>query len=96
MKHRLLTALGIRRQANAYTWWGVPYNPYGATGAYNHPYPLRFFDFTSEVKLGDGFWAFVGGAASTYTELLGLYRAVGVEYRARLDALRRALAGPPV
>ena len=96
MKQRLLTALGIRRQPNVFAWWGVPYNPYGTADIYNHPYPRRFFDFTNEVKLGAEFWDFVGGAPGTYEELLGLYRAVGVSYTARLDALRQALAGRPV
>jgi hypothetical protein len=47
------------------------------------------------VKLGVDFWDFVGGPG-TYDQLLGLYRAVGVENTARLDALRQALAGRPV
>jgi hypothetical protein len=96
MKQRLLTALGIRRQATVFAWWGVPYNPYGTAAAYNHPYPARFFDFANEVRLGAEFWDFVGGAAGTYEALLDLYRAVGVDYTARLDALRQGFAGRPV
>lgn len=96
MKRRLLTALGIRRQASVFVWWGVPYNPYGAPAAYNHPYPARFFDFANAVKLGDEFWDFVGDAPGTYGALLDLYREVGVEYTARLDDLRQAFAGRPV
>lgn len=95
MKQRLLTALGMRRRADVFAWWGVPYNPYGTAAAYAHPYPARFFDFRNDVKLGVDFWDFVGGPG-TYEQLLGLYRAVGVENTARLDALRQALAGRPV
>ena len=95
MKQRLLTALGIRRRADVFAWWGVPYNPYGTAAAYAHPYPARFFDFTDDVKLGSEFWDFVGGPG-TYEQLLELYRAVGIEYAAHLDALRQALAGRPV
>jgi len=91
MKQRLLTALGIRRRADVFAWWGVPYNPYGTDAAYDHPYPARFFDFTNDVKLGGDFWDFVGGPG-TFEQLLGLYRAVGVECTARLDALRQAIA----
>jgi hypothetical protein len=72
---------------------GVPYNPYGTAAAYSHPYPSRFFDFANEVKLEAEFWDFVGGTAGTYDGLLDLYRAVGVEYSARVDALREAFAG---
>ena len=54
MKQRLLTALGIRRSARVFVWWGVPYNPYGTASAYAHPYPLRYFDFKDDVKLGPG------------------------------------------
>jgi hypothetical protein len=95
MKHRLLTALGIRRRADVFAWWGVPYNPYGTAAAYAHPYPGRFFDFADDVKLGQEFWDFVGGAG-TYDQLLQLYRAVGIDYTPNLDALRQALAGRPV
>jgi hypothetical protein len=95
MKQRLLTALGIRRRADVFAWWGVPYNPYGTAAAYGHPYPARFFDFTNDVKLGGDFWDFVGGPG-TFDELLDLYRAVGVEYTRRLDGLRQELAGRPV
>lgn len=95
MKQRLLTALGIRRRADVFAWWGVPYNPYGTAAAYAHPYPARFFDFTDDVKLGSEFWDFVGGPG-TFERLLELYRAVGVGYTARLDALREAFAGRPV
>jgi len=95
MKQRLLTALGIRRRADVFVWWGIPYNPYGTAAAYAHPYPARFFDFTNDVKLGADFWSFVGGAG-TLEQLLDLYRAVGTEYTAPLDALRQALAHRPV
>lgn len=96
MKQRLLTALAIRKSADVYAWWGVPYNPYGAADAYDHPYPRRFFDFANEVKLGAPFWNFVGDDAGTYDLLLELYREVGAEYTQRLNELREALAGRPV
>ena len=55
MKLRLLTVLDIRRDEGVFVWWGVPYNPYGTAAAYAHPYPVRFFDFANEVKLGSDF-----------------------------------------
>ncbi len=96
MKHRLLTALGIRRSSRVFAWWGVPYNPYGTAAAYAHPYPASFFDFDHEVKLGADFWNFVGGDSGTYDRLVNLYRQVGSEYTHKLDDLREALAGRPV
>lgn len=96
MKQRLLTALGIRRDADVHVWWGVPYNPYGTGAAYAHPYPQRFFDFANEVKLGPAFWNFIGADDETYETLLDLYRQVGMEYGGRLDDLRAALAGREV
>jgi type II restriction enzyme len=95
MKQRLLKALGIRRSREVFVWWGVPYNPYGTGDAYRHPYPLRFFDFRNEVKLGSEFWNFVGGGG-TYELLLGIYREVGLEYAVELDRLRAAVAGRAV
>lgn len=92
MKQRQLTALAIRRAPNVFAWWGIPYDPYGRAEAYAHPYPLQFFDFPSEVKMGAEFWDFVGGNEGIYDELLALYRSVGLEYAARLEALRAAVA----
>jgi hypothetical protein len=96
MKQRLLTALGIRRSETCFVWWGVPYDPYGRVEAYAHPYPLQFFDFTREVKIGAQFWNFVGNDDGTHDQLLALYRDVGAEYSERLDDLRAAVAGRPV
>jgi hypothetical protein len=39
MKQRLLTAFAIRREADAWAWWGLPYNPYGL-GSYRHAFAL--------------------------------------------------------
>lgn len=96
MKQRLLTVLGIRRDEGVFVSWGVPYNAYGTAEAYAHPYPVRFFAFAAEVKLGPEFWNFVGDADGTFDLLLDLYRNVGEEYTEPLDALREALAGRAV
>ena len=91
LKRRQLTALAIRRSANVYAYWAVPYNPYGTTEAYAHPFALRFFDFKSEVLLGAPFWNFLGDDGGTYEMLLGLSRDVGVEYGDQVDELRSAV-----
>jgi len=96
MKQRQLTALGIRRSARAFAWWGVPYDPYGRVDAYAHPYPLRFFDFANEVKIGAAFWNFIGDDGGTYDLLIALYREVGGEYAQRLDDLRAAVSARAV
>lgn len=74
----------------------MPYDPYGRVEAYARPYPLRFFDFSNEVKIGAAFWNFVGDDPGTSNLLLGLYRGVGGEYGQRLDDLRAAVAARAV
>lgn len=96
MKERLLTAFAMRCEPTVSVWWGVPYNPYGTAGAYAHPYPLRYFDFVNDVKLGPEFWNFIGHDPGTYDVLLDLYREVGAEFAGPLDELREALAGRAV
>jgi Type II restriction endonuclease, TdeIII len=96
MKQRLLTALGIRRNERVFAWWGVPYDPYGRVEAYAHPYPLRFFAFADEVKMGAAFWNFVGDDPMTYDVLIELYRTVGASYTEALDDLRAAIAARAV
>jgi len=86
MKQRLLTAFAIRRDRNAFWWWGVPYNPYG-NAVYSHNYPPSFFDFPNEVMLGEPFWEFVGGTG-TYDELQQIYEEIGVEFAPVIDGLR--------
>jgi hypothetical protein len=71
---------------------GCSVRPLRATDAYAHPYPLRFFDFANEVKMGAAFWNFVGGDDGTYDLLLALYREVGGAYAEQLDDLRAAVA----
>ena len=87
MKQRLMTAFAIRRVPAAFTWWGVPYNPYGRAD-YSHSYPLSFFDFEREVMLGEQFWNFVGGDPQTHERLLAVYREVGTEFADQLQQLR--------
>jgi len=96
MKERLLTAFAMKRDPAVRIWWGVPYNPYGTAAAYAHPYPLRYFDFVDDVKLGADFWNFAGDDPGTYDLLLDLYREVGSEFTDALDELRAALAGRAV
>ena len=86
MKERLMKAIAIRQSPRAWSWWGVPYDPYGQ-GFYAHPYPRRFFDFASEVRLGRAFWNFVGGDDQTYDELLAIYASVGASFSDRLRSL---------
>jgi hypothetical protein len=92
MKQRQLTALAMRKSESAFSWWGVPYDPYGRPDAYAHPYPLQFFDFPREVRLGAAFWNFVGAGEDTYDVLLGLYSSMGNHYEEQLDELRAAVA----
>jgi len=87
MKERLLTAFAIRRHENSSWWWGVPYSPYGSA-PYRHNYPLPFFDFDQEVKMGGQFWDFLGGDG-TYEQLLSIYEQVGGEFAAEIEALRK-------
>ncbi len=86
MKERLMKAIALRQSETAWAWWGVPYDPYGE-GSYAHPYPLRFFDFANEVKLGRAFWNFVGAGEDTYDDLLGVYSEVGDVFSERLRSL---------
>ena len=86
MKERLLRAFAIAHNENAHWWWGVPYNPYGAS-RYTHAYALPFFDFANEVMLGEQFWEFVGGEG-TYECLLGVYARVGERYASEIARLR--------
>jgi hypothetical protein len=92
MKQRQLTALALKRDADAFAWWGIPYDPYGRVEAYAHPYPRRFFDFANEVKMGSEFWNFVGDSPDTYESLVDLYRIVGLDYGPELDDLCAAIA----
>jgi Type II restriction endonuclease, TdeIII len=92
MKQRQLTALAMRRSPDAFAWWGVPYDPYGRAGAYDHPHPSSSSISPREVRLGPPFWNFVGAQEDTYESLLQLYGEVGAEHVDQLEELRAAVA----
>jgi Type II restriction endonuclease, TdeIII len=87
--HRICNASDVGR----IVWWGIPYNPYGSKALFSHPYPLTYFDFDHDVKLGPELWNFLGDDLGTYDLILELYRQVGLEFTDPLDELRETLAG---
>ncbi len=69
--------------ANVHTYIAIPYNPY-------EPKPYQrwtmkgMLDLDEELKAGDEFWDFLGGAGA-YKELLDCFERVGIELRSEID-----------
>ncbi len=87
---RLLQAHALRRapRPRVQAYYGMAYNPYGASPEdYAHSIARTYLDMEHEVLLGRAFWDFIGGP-ETYEEVLSLYHEVGRENaKALLDAL---------
>lgn len=69
---------------NCFAYFGLPYNPAGELGDYRsvHSIPYSIFDMDHDncVLIGSAFWNKVGANASTYRELLEIFREIGAIY----------------
>ena len=76
--------LGKAPDAKINTYIAIPYNPY-------HPRPYErwtmkgMLDLTSELKVAEEFWNFLGNG-EIYLELLKCFERVGIELKPKIDA----------
>lgn len=76
--------LGREPDARINTYIAIPYNPY-------HPRPYErwtmkgMLDLTSELKVAEEFWNFLGNG-EVYLELLECFERVGIELKPKIDA----------
>ena len=76
--------LGREPDARINTYIAIPYNPY-------HPRPYErwtmkgMLDLTSELKVAEEFWNFLGNG-DIYLELLECFERVGIELKPKIDA----------
>lgn len=76
--------LGRDPDARINTYIAIPYNPY-------HPRPYErwtmkgMLDLTSELKVAEEFWNFLGNG-DIYLELLECFERVGIELKPKIDA----------
>lgn len=76
--------LGRDPDARINTYIAIPYNPY-------HPRPYErwtmkgMLDLTSELKVAEEFWNFLGNG-EIYMELLDCFERVGIELKPKIDA----------
>ncbi len=64
-------------------WSAIPYNPYEPQ-PYNRWTMRGMLDLNNELKVGEEFWDYLGGA-STYQPLLDIFERIGVELRLEID-----------
>lgn len=76
--------LGREPDAKINTYIAIPYNPY-------HPRPYErwtmkgMLDLTSELKVAEEFWNFLGNG-EIYLELLECFERVGIELKPKIEA----------
>jgi len=70
-------------QAEVSTLIAIPYNPYEPK-PYNRWTMRGMLDLPKELKVGEEFWDFLGGAGA-YQELLNCFERVGIELRDEID-----------
>ncbi len=78
---RLLTIQAMQGSSGeaTFTYFGMPYNPYGSRSNYNWPYATRHLDMSNQVLLQEEFWTAVGDDPDTYEAVLEIYKEVGDE-----------------
>nr|AAA09970.1 ENase [Herpetosiphon giganteus] len=77
---RLLRIYAIKQNSTlpTHAFYAMAYNPWGANRAsYTYSIVKKYTDFTNAVVIGQEFWSLIG-ESSTYTELLEIYREVGL------------------
>ena len=70
-------------KANIQTLIAIPYNPY-EPAQYNRWTMRGMLDLNNELKVGEEFWDYLGGAA-TYQPLLDIFERIGIELRPEIN-----------
>jgi len=82
-KEKIFKLTAMERRECAF--FALPFNPLESREAYNHPFPMRWFDMRTErvVLIGAEFWDDVGGPG-TWGSMLQVAEEVGDDLRRRI------------
>lgn len=84
-KEKMFKLLAMSPQKVDFSFYSLPYNPYGKKSDYNWSFPMRWFDMHNDesVLIGNEFWELIGGKG-TYKNFINEINKLGLEYRERI------------
>lgn len=84
-KEKMFKLLAMSPCKIDFSFYALPYNPYGKKENYNWSFPMRWFDMRNDksVLIGNEFWDLIGGKG-TYKNFISEINALGKEYRERI------------
>jgi len=88
-KRRILRILAARSHVDVRALVGMPYNPNGLLGDYMWPTTKYMLDLGADLKVGRGFWNYVGDSPDTYDELMDCFLEVAAARKPDLLELLR-------
>lgn len=84
-KEKMFKLLAMSPSQVDFTFFALPYNPYGKREDYNWYFPMRWFDMHKDktVLIGEEFWELIGGN-KTYENFVNEINTIGLEYKKRI------------
>jgi Type II restriction endonuclease, TdeIII len=84
-KEKMFKLLAMKPKKVDYSFFALPYNPYGKKEDYAWSFPMRWFNMQQDesVLIGNEFWDLIGGSG-TYDNFIKEVNSIGKEYRERI------------
>lgn len=84
-KEKMFKLLAMEPKQVDFSFYALPYNPYGKKEDYKWVFPMRWFDMQkdSSVLIGNEFWELIGGNG-TYNNFINEVNLLGKGYRERI------------
>ena len=84
-KEKMFKLLAMENSKVDFSFYALPYNPYGNKEDYNWSFPLRWFDMKNDesVLIGNEFWELIGGKG-TYKNFVDIINNLGLDYKERI------------
>lgn len=84
-KEKMFKLLAMSPKKVDFSYYALPYNPYGKKQEYNWGFAMRWFDMQndSSVLIGNEFWDLIGGEG-TYRNFIDEINSLGLVYKERI------------
>jgi hypothetical protein len=84
-KEKMFKLLAMNPKQVDFSYFALPYNPYGKKKDYNWTFPMRWFNMHTDesVLIGDEFWELIGGKGA-YKNFIKEINNLGKDYKERI------------
>lgn len=84
-KEKLFKLFAMENRPVDFSYYALPYNPYGKRENYNWSFPARWFDMKNDscVLIGEELWDLIGGDG-TYKLFISELNKLGISYKEKI------------